>query len=272
MDAEGTALVTGASRGLGRAIAVALDRRGFDVVATMRVPADGEGLPEGIRVQRLDVDDPDTIDVPDGLRVLVNNAGVEDAYLPVETAPDALWRRVFETNLFGLLSVTRAAIPALRAGGGGVIANVTSSSILAPVPFYAAYRASKAAVSVMGESLRSEVAGFGIRVVEILPGPIDTDMLALSDRPPEAGEVPGYEALAEVMHRSRRDAGAMTTPADVAAEAVVDAVCDDGGPLRYGCDDLARGLLDAWRTTSDEDLARAMLDGFGVELPKRPLG
>jgi hypothetical protein len=74
------------------------------------------------------------------------------------------------------------------------------------------------------------------------------------------------------MHRSRRDAGAMTTPADVAAEAVVDAVCDDGGPLRYGCDDLARGLLDAWRTTSDEDLARAMLDGFGVELPKRPLG
>src|SRR4029450_8518499 len=132
--------------------------------------------------------------------------------------------------------------------------------------FYAAYRASKAAVSVMGESLRSEVAGFGIRVVEILPGPIDTDMLALSDRPPEAGEVAGYEALAEVMHRSRQDAGAMTTPADVAAEAVVDAVCDDGGPLRYGCDDLARGLLDAWRTTSDEDLARAMLDGFGVKL------
>src|SRR4029450_6623839 len=144
----GTALVTGASRGLGRAISVALDRRGFDVVATMRDPADGEGLPEDIRVQRLDVDDPATIVVPDGLRVLVNNAGVEDAYLPVETAPDGLWRRLVRPHPFGLLAVARAPTPVMRAGSppGGVIANVTSSSILAGVPFYAAYRASKAAV------------------------------------------------------------------------------------------------------------------------------
>jgi NAD(P)-dependent dehydrogenase (short-subunit alcohol dehydrogenase family) len=263
----GSALVTGASRGLGRAIAVALHRRGFEVVATMRDPADGHGLPEGIHVRRLDVTDPSTISMPDGLRVLVNNAGIEDAYLPVEAVPTEQWRRIFETNVFGLLAVTRAAIPVLRASGGGVIANVTSSSVLAPVPFYGAYRASKAAVSALGESLRAEVAGFGIRVVEILPGPIDTDMLAASDRPPEAAGVPGYEELADVMYRSRLDAGEMTTSAEEAADAVVDAVCDDGGPLRYGCDDLARGLLDAWRATPDEELARAMMQGFGVEPP-----
>jgi NAD(P)-dependent dehydrogenase (short-subunit alcohol dehydrogenase family) len=265
VEPGGTALVTGASRGLGRAIAVALDQRGFDVVATMRDPDDGSGLPDGVRVERLDVTDAGDFDPPEGLRVLVNNAGVEGEYLPVETAPDRLWRDLFDTNLFGLLEVTRRCLPALRSGGGGVIANVTSSSILAPMPFYAAYRASKAAVSAMGESLRAEVAGFGIRVVEILPGPIDTDMLAGSDRLPEAASVPGYEAMAERALQSRRQAGEATTSAEAAAESVVDAICDDGGPLRYGCDDLARGLLDGWRATPDEDFSRAMLPVFGVE-------
>lgn len=265
MDATGTALVTGASRGLGRAIAVALDRRGFDVVATMRNPADGDGLPDGIRLERLDVEDPATISMPDGLRVLVNNAGVEDRYLPIETVPVGLWRRMFETNVFGLLGVTQAAIPALRASGGGVVCNVTSSSILGPVPFYAAYRASKAAVAALGESLRTELAPFGIRVVEILPGPIETDMLAGSERVPEAVEVPGYEDLAHAMHKARLDAGTDTTPADVAAERVVDAILDDGGPLKYGCDDRGQGLLDVWRQIGDEDLSRGMAQAFGVD-------
>src|SRR5439155_16963800 len=112
--------------------------------------------------------------------------GVEVDHLPFEGTPIELWRQIFEANVFGLIEVTRRAIPLLRAGGGGVICNITSSSLLAPVPFYAPYRASKAAVSALGESLRAEVAPFGIRVVEILPGPIATDMLAGSERMPEA--------------------------------------------------------------------------------------
>ena len=157
MEPKGTAVVTGASRGIGRATAIELARRGFDVVATMRDPRAGAGLEadgEGrLRVQRLDVNDPTSIALPSDLRVLVNNAGVEDDNLPLETMPSEIWRRLFETNVFGLVEVTKRAVPLMRAGGGGVICNVTSSSILAPVPFLGAYRASKAAVGAIGESL-----------------------------------------------------------------------------------------------------------------------
>ena len=111
------------------------------------------------------------------------------------------WRQVFETNLFGLIEVTRRAVPLMRAAGGGVICNITSASLAMSVPFYGVYRASKAAVQTMGETLRAEVGQFGIRVVEILPGPVDTDMLANSARRPEAADHPGYEAMAESIAR-----------------------------------------------------------------------
>lgn len=265
MDAAGTALVTGASRGLGRAIAVELAMRGFDVVATMRDPNAGVALPAAItgsgtlRVATLDVTDPDGFDIPDGLRVLVNNAGIDGSYLPVEHASLAEWRSLFETNVFGLVAVTRAAIPALRATGGGVVCNVTSSSILAPVPLYAAYRATKAAVSAIGESLRAELAPFAIRVLEILPGPIDTDMLAASDRTPEGAALPGYGDLSAYLLAGRRSVADLITPAAQAASAVADAIVDDGSPLRVGCDELSVNLLAGWRSQPDEDWMRAML-------------
>lgn len=269
MQAQGTALVTGASRGIGRAVALELARRGFDVVASMRSPDMGAGLadevadaPGSLRVARLDVTDPEAIEIPEGLRVLVNNAGVEREYLPVEHAPMELWREMFETNVFGLLEVTRRAIPELRASGGGVLCNVTSSSILAPVPFYAAYRASKAAVGAIGESLRAELAPFAIRLLEIMPGPIDTDMLAGSARMPEAAEYEEYRTLAERSYEGRMGVADMTTRTDDAARAVADAVLDDDAPLRVGCDPLSVGMLEGWRAQSDEAWMRSMLPGL----------
>jgi len=266
VEPTGIAVVTGASRGIGRAVALELAARGFDVVATMRNVEDGKDLAEeasgSLRVQRLDVTDPATIDLPAGLRVLVNNAGIEREYLPVETASVAMWREMFDTNLFGLLEVTQRAIPLLRASGGGVLWNVTSSSILAPMPFYAAYRASKAAVSALGESLRTEVAPFGIRVVEIMPGPIATDMLAGSGRPYEARDVAPYRALAEHAMRTRDAINGLETSTADAARAIADAILDDDGPLRYGCDPMSVGLLDGWRASSDEQFMQGMLRHF----------
>lgn len=267
MEASGIALVTGASRGIGRAVALELAARGFEVVATMRNPAAGETLAAeaaaagtSLRVERLDVTDPASIAIPAGLRLLVNNAGVEAEHPPFEHTPLELWRTMFETNVFGLIDVTRRAIPALRAAGGGVICNVTSSSILAPVPFYAPYRSSKAAVMAIGESLRTELAPLGIRIVEIMPGPIDTDMLEDSDRPAQAIEYPEYAPMAEKMYEGRKlSVTDMVTPAADAARAIADAVLDDDGPLRYGCDPLSVGMLEAWRTTPDEDLMRAVM-------------
>jgi NAD(P)-dependent dehydrogenase (short-subunit alcohol dehydrogenase family) len=271
MEAHGIALVTGASRGIGRALALELARRGFDVVATMREPRDGAGLRDeaeraGLRLRatRLDVAEPGSIAMPDGLRVLVNNAGVEAAHLPLEHASAELWRALFETNLFGLVEVTRRALPKLRASGGGVVCNVTSCSILVPMPLFAAYRASKAAVSALGESLRVEVARFGIRVLEVLPGAIATDMFAGSRHVPEAAGCPGYEGLAARVHAAREGSASTATPVAAAAATIADAILDDRAPLRVACDPMGAGILGAWREQDDESLMRPMLDLFAA--------
>jgi NAD(P)-dependent dehydrogenase (short-subunit alcohol dehydrogenase family) len=202
----------------------------------------------------MDVTDASTIEIPAGLKVLVNNAGVDGDYLPVEHAPIEEWRRVFETNVFGLLEVTRRAIPVLRSNGGGVICNMTSSSLYVPVPFYGVYRASKAAVAAMGESLAAEVANFGIRVLDIPPGPIATDMLEASDRLPEGGRYEGYEQLAEQMLEGRRSISSMVAPVESAAAAIGEAIVGDDRRLRQGCDPLGQGLLDAWRSNPEQFL------------------
>ena len=257
MDTHGSALVTGASRGIGRAIALELARRGFDTVATMRDPGAGGAMAEeaegSLRVRRLDVTDPSTFDLPSDLRVLVNNAGIDTDYLPVEHANIDDWRRMFETNVFGVVALTSAAIPTLRANQPSVICTITSSSIIAAVPFYSAYRASKAAVSAFGDSLRVEVAPFGIRAVEILPGPIDTDMFRLSTGEQDATRFDHYSSLAGVAASLRREhADPRVVDPQHAATMIVDAILDSSGPMRYGCDPVSLELLDLWRQCDDE--------------------
>jgi NAD(P)-dependent dehydrogenase (short-subunit alcohol dehydrogenase family) len=269
MEISGSALVTGASRGIGRAVALELAKRGFRTVATMRNPADGGSLvtvAEGdLTVRHLDVTDPASYDLPDDLRVLVNNAGIDTEYLPVEESNLDDWRTLFETNVIGVVGVTKEAIPVLRANRPAVICNVTSSSILASVPFYSGYRASKAAVSAFGESLRMEVAASGIRVVEILPGPIDTDMFRLSTQSPAAARFEPYRPLAEVATRLRQQVAdpQVADPADAAA-LIVNAILDVSGPMRYGCDALSVGMLELWRQADDETMfemtGRSMLE------------
>jgi NAD(P)-dependent dehydrogenase (short-subunit alcohol dehydrogenase family) len=269
MDIHGSALVTGASRGIGRAVALELAARGFDTVATMRDPAAGATMASEtdgrITVRRLDVTDSSTFEFPGDLRVLVNNAGIDTDYLPVEHAVLDDWRRLFETNVFGVVAITAAAIPTLRENQPSVACTITSSSIIAAVPFYSAYRASKAAVSAFDDSLRVEVAPFGIRVVEILPGPIDTDMFRLSTGEQDAGRFEKYRSLAGVAETLRREhADPRVVDAAQAARAVVDAILDSSGPMRYGCDPVSLELLDLWRQCDDETVfamtGRSMLD------------
>ncbi|MFM8411506.1 MAG: SDR family NAD(P)-dependent oxidoreductase, partial [Alphaproteobacteria bacterium] len=249
--------------------------RGFEVVASMRRGADGASLPAEaaarggrLRVAELDVTRPGeaTGVLPAELRVLVNNAGVECAYLPAEHQPLDDWRRVFETNVFGLVELTRLAIPRLRAAGGGVVCNVTSSSLLSPVPFYSVYRASKAAVAAWGESLVAEVGQLGIRVLEVLPGPIDTDMLAGSAREPDAAAWTEYREAAMRLHAGRMSLGDLVTPAAEAARRIAEAILDDSAPLRVACDPLGEAMLGATDPASTEARLRAFVEGIA---PKR---
>jgi NAD(P)-dependent dehydrogenase (short-subunit alcohol dehydrogenase family) len=274
MEISGSALVTGASRGIGRAVALELARRGFDTVATMRDPAAGAGLAEQadgrLEVRRLDVTDPSTFDLPADLRVLVNNAGVDTDFLPVEHADIDDWRRMFETNVFGTVALTSAAIPALRDNRPSVVCTITSSSIIAAVPFYSAYRASKAAASAFCDSLRVEVAPFGIRVVEILPGPVDTDMFRLSTGEQDAARFAEYRELSDVTGELRRaHADPRVVEPAAAASAIADAIEDSSGPMRYGCDPVSDELMELWRQHDDETVyaltAQSMLDMLSPE-------
>jgi NAD(P)-dependent dehydrogenase (short-subunit alcohol dehydrogenase family) len=269
MEISGSALVTGASRGIGRSVALELARRGFDTVATMRDPAAGAALAEQadgrLEVRRLDVTDPSTFDLPADLRVLVNNAGVDTDFLPVEHADIDDWRRMFETNVFGTVALTSAAIPALRDNRPSVVCTITSSSIIAAVPFYSAYRASKAAASAFCDSLRVEVAPFGIRVVEILPGPVDTDMFRLSTGEQDAARFAEYRELSDVTGELRRaHADPRVVEPAAAASAIADAIEDSSGPMRYGCDPVSDELMELWRQHDDETVyaltAQSMLD------------
>ncbi len=265
-----TALVTGASRGIGRAVAAELARRGWEVLAGMRRPDGPEpgDLPDGVRVVRLDVDDPDPAVIPDELQLLVNNAGVDTDNLPVEVVPADEWRRVFATNVFGLAEVTRLALPALRAGAPSVVCNVTSAGLAVPVPFFGVYRASKAAVSALSETLATELAPLGVRVVEVLPGPVDTDMLARSATVPEAAGVDGYHPLAEHMAALRPATDGRAVPAAAAAAALVDVVeaaraAEPGGvPLRHTCDPVGAEVVGPWQAMPDDDYQRMFYEVF----------
>ena len=135
------------------------------------------------------------------------------------------------------------------------------------MPFLGAYRSSKAAVSAIGESLQAEVGQFGIRVLEIMPGPIETDMLVASDKPASAIEHELYRAQAERLWEGRQGIRAMYTPAPEAARRIADAILDDDAPLRVGCDDLSEGMITGWRRASDEDWMRPMLESFGGGRP-----
>lgn len=128
------------------------------------------------------------------------------------------------------------------------------------MPLYAMYRASKAAVAALGESLAAEVAEFGIRVLEVQPGPIDTEMYANSAREPEASRYEEYRALSKRTHEARL-AVAVPAPADAAAIAIV----DDKSPLRVSCDPVGQSLRQGRDAMSDTDWFATILKSMAPE-------
>jgi len=274
MHAYGTALVTGANRGIGRAVALELGRRGFSVIATLRDPATAgplldEAAERGIAltVQALDLAAVSPLDLPADLRVVVNNAGLQTGFLPVEAVPLDVVRAMIETNYVGQIAVLQQVVPILRERGEGVLCMITSSSVLVGAPFHGAYRAAKAATSALCETLVTELAPFGIRVLEVMPGPVATDGLAGSAHLPAVDLAP-YREVAERMMASRDVIRAAAVTPEDAARRIVEDVLADAGPLRVSCDPMGDDLLHAWRTTTDQqrldrDLAR-YAPGYGA--------
>jgi NAD(P)-dependent dehydrogenase (short-subunit alcohol dehydrogenase family) len=196
-----TALVTGASRGIGRAIAAALARRGWDVVGTSRTPAEAPG----VRMEALDLADEASIQALASslgdLDLIVHNAGGSQIG-PIEEVPVEAIRALFERNLFGAVRLTQLLLPRMRARGSGRILFVSSFAGVTPVPFLSIYAATKAALIAVGRGLRQEVRASGILVSVIAPFDIHTSIpLELSYRP-DSPYLAGVRRVREVRDRS----------------------------------------------------------------------
>ncbi len=183
------ALITGATRGIGLAIARALAEDGCQLILSGRNEAAlkraGRELASAktkVLTEPCDVRDPQSVDIffrairrdYSRIDILVNNAGIAQAHLPVEKLPLPVWRDVLDTNLTGMFLVTQAALAMMKRGG--TIVNNLSIAANRVFPGSAAYNASKHGALGFTDTLREELRPKGIRVIGLLPGATDTDI------------------------------------------------------------------------------------------------
>jgi NADP-dependent 3-hydroxy acid dehydrogenase YdfG len=178
--------VTGASSGIGAATARALAGEGYAVWCAARRSDRIEALADEIggTAVTCDVTSPSSVsdlaaEVGDSLNVLVNNAGGAFGLAPVADADPEDWRRMFDVNVLGLLHVTQALLPALKASGDGLIVNVGSIAGRVAYEGGAGYTAAKHGTQVVTETLRLELVAEPVRVSEISPGMVRTEEFAL---------------------------------------------------------------------------------------------
>ena len=233
-----TALITGCSSGYGLETARHFHAHGWNVIATMRTPRE-DLLPrsERLRVMALDVTRPDSIAAvlaeAGPIDVLVNNAGI-GLMGAFEATPMRTVREIFETNTFGVMAMTQAVLPQLRARRSGVVVNVTSSTTLAPMPLVAVYTASKTAIEGFTGSLAHELAEFGVRVKLVQPGYGPGTRFSSNTGSRMDGLVPeAYAPYAQRIFAFFEQAPAMVTTASDVAEVVWRAATDPSATLHY---------------------------------------
>lgn len=187
MTDRGTAVVTGASSGIGAATARRLAVEGFDVVAAARRADRLEELAAEhprIHAVALDVTDQDSVNALAAeladVSLLVNNAGGAIGADPVERANPEDWQRMYDVNVLGVLRVTQALLPALEAGSGGHVIVMSSTAGHVVYEGGGGYTVAKHGATVIAETLRLELNGRPVRVSEIAPGMVRTDEFALN--------------------------------------------------------------------------------------------
>jgi NAD(P)-dependent dehydrogenase (short-subunit alcohol dehydrogenase family) len=250
-------LITGCSTGIGHATAEHLAARGWNVYATARKPESIADLASrGCKTLALDVCDDasmraavETVERAEGsVGVLVNNAGygLEGAF---EEVPMTQIRRQFETNVFGLVAMTKLVLPAMRRQRWGRIVNLSSMGGKLTFPGGAYYHATKHAVEALSDALRFEVKGFGIDVIVIQPGPIKTRFgdtavgsIAMTPDSPYAN----FNVVLEKQIREAYEGGPMArfaAPPKTVAEAIEKAITATNPKTRYKVTLAARFLM-----------------------------
>lgn len=261
-----TWLITGCSSGFGRRLALAAARRGDLVIATARNVRTIEDMAEpfGGRMIALPLDVTDAaaakaavakaVETFGGFDVLVNNAGYA-LFGAIEEATPEEYRPMFETNIFGLIETTKAALPVLRRSGGTIV-NMSSGAGIEGRGGGGYYHAAKFAVEGISEALADELKPFGIRVLIVEPGPFRTDFLGRSIAM-AADEMPEYAATSRKPYRETNDGNQAGDP-DKAVAVILRAVDADDAPLHLPLGPAAHAIaerklaafrsdIDAWR-------------------------
>lgn len=251
-------LITGASSGIGRATAKFFQTKNWRVAATMRSPEKAEDLQRIADVEtfRLDVTDVDSIKktIADVLEkfgridAVVNNAGyaVVGAF---EAATQEQIERQFQTNVFGLMNVTREILPYFRKEKRGILVNVASVGGRMTFPLYSLYNATKWAVEGFSESLQYELEQFNIRVKIIEPGPIKTDFYDRSTDVTRKEGLTAYDWFIDRALPNMKKAGEQAPDGSLVAETIYEAVTDGSKKMRYGVN--TKGILTARKLLPD---------------------
>ena len=247
-----TVLITGASTGIGRSTAQLFQQQGWNVVATMRAPeksTEPRNLPNVLCLP-LDVTRVDTIHAAidraiaefGTIDVVVNNAGY--ALVGAFEACDMSdIRGQFETNVFGLMEVTRAILPHFRLRQQGIVINVASVGGRVAFPIYSPYHATKWAIDGFSESLQYELRQFNIKIKIIEPGAIKTDFYSRSITVAKKAGLTVYDAYVQKTLPQMDRAGADGSPPEITAQAIYKAATDGSWKLRYPAGGNASLLL-----------------------------
>jgi NAD(P)-dependent dehydrogenase (short-subunit alcohol dehydrogenase family) len=257
-----TILITGTSSGIGRATAIHFAKMGWQVAATMRNPQQEKDLQKisGIQLYALDVNDSTSVEntvqkviVDFGkLDVLVNNAGY-GADGVFEAMTDDVIKRQFETNVFGLMRMTRAVIPHMRNNRNGTIIQISSVGGRTTFPLYSIYHGTKWAVEGFTESLHYELRDFGIKLRLIEPGAIKTEFYGRSREEITANSANDYSAFVDKCNKLSMETGGKGVPPEKVARVIFKAAVSGSNRLRYSVAypawlvlPLRRLLPDSW--------------------------
>jgi len=268
-----TILITGASTGIGKETAKLFQSKGWNVIATMRNPATESELSklDNVLVIRLDVLDLGSIDnaISEGIQkfgkidVLLNNAGY-GAYGPLESFPREKIVRQFNTNVIGLLDVTKALLPHFRKNQGGIFINISSIGGKMAFPFGALYHGTKFAVEGISESLSYEVEEFGGKVKIVEPGAIATDFAGRSFDLNNDETLTEYQPLLGKMMAGVQGMFANASPASVVADVIYVAATDGTNQLRYTAGEDAKALMANRKQADDASFTAGVKAQMGL--------
>lgn len=268
-----TILITGASSGIGKETAKFFHSKGWNVIATMRAPENDKELYmlKNVWVTRLDVLNVDSIHkaVIKGIEkfgqidVLLNNAGY-GAYGPLESFPKEKIIQQFNTNVIGLLDVTKAILPHFRMNKGGIIINISSIGGKMTFPLGSLYHGTKFAVEGISESLSYEVAQFGGKVKIVEPGLIATDFAGRSFDFSNDETLSEYQNIVTKLMTAMNSMVANASPASVVVEVIYEAATDGSDKLRYTAGDDAQLLLLNRQQYNDELFIGGIRSQFGL--------